>query len=173
MLGIMAFYCGFIYNEWFAIPTNMFGSCYDLNIYNSQGEPLTPLSLSETPPSGALSVKTDDVPRVYRRHEAKCVYPFGEDPAWSVANNKLVFSNSIKMKMAVIFGVLHMTFGIIHKGLNSSFFRKWADLLSQVFTGFIILWGLFGWMDILIIFKFFRTIDIDDLSGGPTQLTDL
>ena len=32
MMGVMAFYCGLIYNEWFAIPTNFFGSCYDINI---------------------------------------------------------------------------------------------------------------------------------------------
>jgi V-type H+-transporting ATPase subunit a len=28
MMGFMSVYCGFIYNEWFAIPTQVFSSCY-------------------------------------------------------------------------------------------------------------------------------------------------
>lgn len=28
LMGFMAVYCGFIYNEWFAIPTQVFSSCY-------------------------------------------------------------------------------------------------------------------------------------------------
>lgn len=28
LMGFMATYCGSIYNEFFAIPTNVFGSCY-------------------------------------------------------------------------------------------------------------------------------------------------
>ena len=30
-MGLMAFYCGFIYNEFFAITTDLFGSCYQMN----------------------------------------------------------------------------------------------------------------------------------------------
>lgn len=80
-------------------------------------------------------------------------------------------TNSIKMKMSVIFAVLHMTFGIIHKALNSAFFRKWTVFAAEVFTGLIILWGLFGFMDVMIIAKFFKTVDIDDI-GEPRSLNE-
>lgn len=41
---------------------------------------------------------------------------------------------------------------------------KPLELLTEVFAGLVILWGLFGWMDALIIAKFFTTHDIDDCS---------
>lgn len=31
LMGLMAFYCGFIYNEFFAVTTDFFGSCYNMN----------------------------------------------------------------------------------------------------------------------------------------------
>lgn len=31
MLGVFAFYCGIIYNEFFSIPMRFFRSCYDYN----------------------------------------------------------------------------------------------------------------------------------------------
>ena len=51
------------------------------------------------------------VPNVPLRPSGK-VYPFGIDPIWHVANNDLVFLNSVKMKLSVVLGVFHMTFGI-------------------------------------------------------------
>ena len=147
LMGIMSTYCGFIYNEFFAIPTNIFGTCYNLN---------KPVRLSSADGTKNVGAK------IYRRQPGgQCVYPFGNDPAWSISNNRLVFINSIKMKMSVIFGVLHMSMGVLCKGTNTLYFRHHIDFVTEVVLGLVILWGLFGWMDLLIIAKFFGTPDID------------
>jgi len=87
---------------------------------------------------------------------------FGIDPIWGLAKNRLAFTNNIKMKLSVIMGILHMTLGIIMKGTNAVYFRRWPDLFTEVFTGLVILLGLFGWMDILIFGKWFTELNIDD-----------
>jgi V-type H+-transporting ATPase subunit a len=82
-----------------------------------------------------------------------CVYPFGVDPAWYLSPNLLTYTNNIKMKLAVIIGVVHMTIGVLVKGANTLFFRSYVDFVCEVLTGLIILLGLFGWMDLLIFSK--------------------
>lgn len=84
LMGIFSFYSGWIYNEFFSIPLNIFGSCY-----------------GEADASGYAHRENED-----------CVYPFGFDPKWFRASNDLNYFNSYKMKFAVIIGVFQMTFGI-------------------------------------------------------------
>jgi len=53
------------------------------------------------------------------------------DPIWVKAGNELVFINSFKMKFAVILGVIQMIVGIILKGMNSLYFRKFLDFIFE------------------------------------------
>ena len=68
------------------------------------------------------------------------------------------------MKLSLIFGVLHMTFGIIMKGSNLVVKKQWLELVTEVLAGFFLLWFLMGLMDFLIIAKWFKIPDIDDCS---------
>lgn len=65
--------------------------------------------------------------------------------------NSLTFFNSIKMRTSVIIGVAHMSMGIIVKGLNAVNKGQVIVLIFEVICGLIILNGLFGYMDFLVI----------------------
>lgn len=77
LMGLFAFYCGWLYNDFFSLPLNVFGTCFD----NVEGSKAT------------VAVEN-------------CTYPIGLDPKWYIASNELAFMNSLKMKIAVIFGVV-------------------------------------------------------------------
>jgi V-type H+-transporting ATPase subunit a len=101
-MGVFAFYCGFIYNDFFSLPLKLFGTCFE----NVEGSAVTEL-----------------VP--------DCVHPLGLDPKWYIAKNELSFMNSLKMKMAVIVGVLQMLVGICLKGLNCLSGGHYLDFIFE------------------------------------------
>ncbi len=76
LMGFFATFVGFIYNDMMSIPLNIFGSCY-----------------GRFPDSDDVVLLKD------------CVYPFGVDPQWYGTPKELSFLNSLKMKLAVIYGV--------------------------------------------------------------------
>mmetsp|Transcript_7692 Transcript_7692/g.9249 ORF Transcript_7692/g.9249 Transcript_7692/m.9249 type:complete len:203 (+) Transcript_7692:1926-2534(+) len=77
----------------------------------------------------------------------------GIDTTWYLSSNELAYINSMKMKLAVILGVVHMTLGIVLRGCNSWYFNKKLDLMFEVIPQLVILVAMFGYMDILIIMK--------------------
>jgi V-type H+-transporting ATPase subunit a len=87
---------------------------------------------------------------VVQRVDPKCTYLFGADPVWGVTSNRLGMSNGVKMKVSVIFGVLHMMIGILHKYTNVIYLKHWAHLITECIGGTIILLSLFGWMDLIV-----------------------
>lgn len=146
----------------------MFTSCYHI-------DKRTPMNSGLEPgPSGEYQLNDDPGTWYYKRYNENCTYPMGTDPIWGISSNKLTYINGIKMKLSVIFGVLHMTMGIIHKGTNTVYFKDWPSFFTEVVAGTIILLGLFGWMDLLIIAKWLKPLNIEDATPtnkcDPTQL---
>jgi V-type H+-transporting ATPase subunit a len=85
--------------------------------------------------------------------EADCVYAFGMDSVWKVADNEMAFTNSLKMKVAVILGVVHMLFGLFLKLLNNLRQKQWLDLFTLTIPQLLFMGCTFLYMDFLIIYK--------------------
>ncbi|OIV99351.1 hypothetical protein TanjilG_17161 [Lupinus angustifolius] len=80
-------------------------------------------------------------------------YPFGVDPSWRGSRSELPFLNSLKMKMSILFGVVHMNLGIMLSYFNAHFFGNSVDIRYQFVPQMIFLNSLFGYLSLLIVVK--------------------
>ncbi|CAD7956799.1 unnamed protein product [Amoebophrya sp. A25] len=80
-------------------------------------------------------------------------YPFGMDPAWSIASNKLLFLNSMKMKISVLFGVVQMAVGVFLRWANAYHDGSLVDFLCECVPMLTFLICFFGYMDYMILYK--------------------
>eukprot|EP00026_Physarum_polycephalum_P003104 Phypoly_transcript_03113.p1 GENE.Phypoly_transcript_03113~~Phypoly_transcript_03113.p1 ORF type:complete len:597 (+),score=88.24 Phypoly_transcript_03113:218-2008(+) len=143
VLLVMSFYaifCGFIYNEFFSVPMNIFGSAWDAPTING-----APFNWTDE----ALSSST------YVPQKGK-VYPFGVDPVWKGAPNELDYYNSFKMKLSILLGIIQMSLGIFLSCLNYMQEKqpmKYINIFFQFIPQIVFLWSIFGYMSALIIIK--------------------
>ena len=93
------------------------------------------------------------------RKDPNCVYPVGIDPIWYGTKQELIFLNSFKMKISVILAIAHMSLGIVQKGLNAIYFKDMPKLLHEFLPQLILLLAVFGYMDFLIIVKWFTNYE--------------
>jgi V-type H+-transporting ATPase subunit a len=93
VMSLYAILCGFIYNELFSVPMNIFGSAWD--------EPRLPNDAPFDWSNETLANYTY-TPKIGK------VYPFGVDPVWKGAPNELDYYNSFKMKVSILLGVLQV-----------------------------------------------------------------
>jgi V-type H+-transporting ATPase subunit a len=100
------------------------------------------------------------------------VYPIGVDPVWAIAENNLIFLNSLKMKISVIIAVVHMTLGVFVKATNTIHFCRWIDFIFEFVPQLLFLVLLFGYMDFLIVYKW--TVDwTDNTANAPSIITTM
>ena len=136
MMGFFAVYAGLIYNDMFSLGLNLFGSRW---VFEGQDE-------------GA--VEADEVAEMTAQFGSdSSVYPFGLDPAWHVASNELLFFNSFKMKLSVIFGIIQMFAGTCLKGLNAVYFNEKIDFMYEFIPMVVFASSLFIYMVFLIFYK--------------------
>ncbi len=149
MMGFFATFNGWMYNDFLSIPLGIFGTCYK------------------------------NVDTVAVRKDNDCVYPFGLDPKWYVASNELAFFNSLKMKVSVILGVIHMLFGIFLRGLNAIYFGNKTDFILEFIPQFVFMSILFGYMLVMIFIKWYvnwfdyLTPDSNKFIQAPSIITQL
>ena len=136
MMGFFAVYAGVIYNDCFSLGINFFGTRYEFDGMDT------------------LSTEVGDM--AYLKpvgSDESSVYPFGLDPIWHVASNQLLFFNSFKMKLSVVFGITQMFMGTCLKGINAIYFNEKLDLFFEVIPMMIFSSSLFLYMVLLIFMK--------------------
>jgi V-type H+-transporting ATPase subunit a len=81
------------------------------------------------------------------------VYPFGLDPVWKQSENELAFTNSLKMKLSVVFGVTQMMFGVLLGGMNHAYFRDWISFIHEFIPQVLFMSSVFGYMVMCMFIK--------------------
>eukprot|EP00128_Syssomonas_multiformis_P011490 Colp12_sorted_trinity150504_noHs@34484 len=132
LMGLFSIYTGLIYNDVFSKSMNLFGSGW-------------PIPDEPPNPNGTTF---ELIPENFTG-----AYPFGVDPYWALAENKLTFLNSYKMKMSVILGVIHMCFGISLANFNFAYFGRKHLIFLQYIPQIVFMLCIFGYLTILIFFK--------------------
>uniref|UniRef100_A0A5F9DCU7 V-type proton ATPase subunit a n=1 Tax=Oryctolagus cuniculus TaxID=9986 RepID=A0A5F9DCU7_RABIT len=160
LMGIFSIYTGLIYNDCFSKSLNIFGSSWSVRSMFRNGTWNT--HIMETTPLLQLDPA---VPGVYSGNP----YPFGIDPIWNVASNKLTFLNSYKMKMSVILGIVQMVFGVILSLFNYIYFRNTVNIILQFIPEMIFLLCLFGYLVFMVVFKWCQ-FDVHTSQHAPSIL---
>jgi V-type H+-transporting ATPase subunit a len=150
-MGIFATYVGVLYNDCFGFNVELFESAYKWPPlpavhHDSRGKEFVDNKrgfgiVHPAYPNGRPSVKP------------YAPYAFGIDVAWAETDNKLEFYNSVKMKCAVIIGVVQMLAGLGLSLLNHLRRKDWRHVYFGFVPEAVFLSCTFGYMAILIIVK--------------------
>ncbi|PLW25622.1 hypothetical protein PCANC_26498 [Puccinia coronata f. sp. avenae] len=127
LMGAFAVFTGFMYNDIFSLSLTLAQSAWKWPEHISPGT--VTAELTETR------------------------YPIGIDPNWHGAENNLIFTNSLKMKMSIILGVIHMTFAICLQVPNHLFFGRFSSIWAEFLPQLLFMESIFGYLVLTILYK--------------------
>ncbi|XP_069789580.1 V-type proton ATPase 116 kDa subunit a 2-like isoform X3 [Narcine bancroftii] len=143
MMGIFSLYTGLVYNDCFSKSLNIFGSGWSVKkMFVNESRMITEVKRNQ------FLGLDPNITGVF-----KGPYPFGIDPIWNLASNRLSFLNSFKMKMSVILGIAHMTFGIILGVFNHLHFKNNYNIYLVFIPELVFMISLFGYLVFMVIYK--------------------
>ncbi|KAI9791049.1 MAG: H(+)-transporting V0 sector ATPase subunit a [Piccolia ochrophora] len=131
LFGIFSVYTGLLYNDAFSKPLTLFASAWEWPDDFKEGQSI----------EAHLKEKYD-----YR-------YPFGLDWAWHGTENELLFSNSLKMKLSILLGWVHMTYSLCLAYINGRHFKSPIDIWGNFVPGMVFFQSIFGYLVFTIIYK--------------------
>ncbi len=165
LMGAFSIYTGLIYNDVFAKSVNFFGSSWAVPPPEIARIEFNNATEEEHPVEQYLAKVR------YLEKRPDSVYPFGIDPAWQLApDNKIIFTNSFKMKVSVILGVMQMLFGVMLSLVNHINNRSLVSVLFEFIPQILFLLSLFGYMITLIFAKWLTVFDPP--ANAPSILID-
>ncbi|XP_063377236.1 V-type proton ATPase 116 kDa subunit a 1 [Cydia fagiglandana] len=134
-MGCFSMYTGLVYNDIFSKSMNIFGSAWKI-----------PYDDPYMQANQALQLDPKD-------SYVDQPYFIGIDPIWQTADNKIIFLNSYKMKLSIIFGVIHMIFGVCMSVVNYNFFKRRYSIVLEFLPQIIFLCLLFAYMVFMMFYK--------------------
>lgn len=156
LMGLFSIYTGVIYNEFFAVPIDLFGSRWKYTA------------------DSAMACGVDNCENPAAVLPPLSPYPVGFDPAWKASATGLAFFNSYKMKLSIVLGVFQMVTGIMLSYRNAKFFKQKLDIWCVFIPQMIFMNSIFGYLVFLIILKWLVDVNATTCaSNGYCNAPDL
>jgi len=135
LMGVFSIFTGLIYNEFFAVPLDLFGSRWKFTS------------------ASTMACGIDNCAHPAAVKPPLAPYPFGFDPVWKSTSTALLFFNSYKMKLSIVLGVSQMVMGICCSYANAKHFKEPVDVWYVFVPQMIFMNATFGYLVFLIIIK--------------------
>ncbi|CAF1367420.1 unnamed protein product [Adineta ricciae] len=165
LMGIFSIYTGLIYNDIFSKSMNLFGSSWKVKFDDN-------VLLKD----GAVTLEPNPRPYSAAAHYVQMYsgnpYPIGLDPIWQISENKITFTNSAKMKFAIIIGIMQMSFGVFLSLGNHLYFKHYYAIFLEFIPQIVFLLSIFGYLIILIFYKW-TTYLAEQATDAPSLLIHL